>query len=47
MSPLDTLARTFDVEGAVKRRWLIPALIVVAVLAFIGVEIWFGVTRAR
>jgi hypothetical protein len=44
---LDTLVRPFDVEGVVKRRWLIPALIVVAVLAFIGVEIWFGITQAR
>jgi hypothetical protein len=30
-----------------KRFWLIPALIVVAVLAFIGIEIWFGLTQAR
>ncbi len=34
------------VDRVVKLGWLIPALIVVAVLAFIGIEIWF-LTQAR
>ncbi len=40
------MERVVRVDRVVKLGWLIPALIVVAVLAFIGIEIWF-LTQAR
>jgi hypothetical protein len=41
------IERVVRVDRVVKLGWMIPALIVVAVLAFIAIEIWFGLTQAR